>query len=154
LNWGRKGIRVCTAFAGDFPRQRLNKSAIATDRGCQQQLKTRPACPAIFFREDEMSSEVTRDKLVTDMKTVIADAEELLKATASHAGDKAAAARLKIQESIDVAKGKLTELGEVGVDKAKAAARATDDFVHDNPWQAVGIAAAAGVVLGLLISRR
>ena len=99
-------------------------------------------------------SDVTRDKLVSDMKTVIADAEELLKATASQAGDKAAAARVKVQESIDIAKGKLSELGEAGVDKAKAAARVTDDFVHDNPWQAVGIAAAAGVVLGLLISRR
>ena len=99
-------------------------------------------------------SDVTRDKLVSDMKTVIADAEELLRATASQAGDKAAAARVKVQESIDTAKHKLADLGEVGVDKAKAAARATDDFVHDNPWQAVGIAAAAGVVLGLLISRR
>jgi ElaB/YqjD/DUF883 family membrane-anchored ribosome-binding protein len=101
-----------------------------------------------------MESEVSRDKLVTDLKVVIADAEELLKATASHAGDKAAAARVKIQESIDTAKEKLTDLGEAGVYKAKAAALATDDFVHENPWAAVGIAAAAGMVLGLLISRR
>ena len=101
-----------------------------------------------------MESEVSRDKLVTDLKVVIADAEELLKATASVAGDKAAAARVKIQDSIDSAKQKLAYLGEAGVYKAKAAALATDDYVHENPWQAVGIAAAAGVVLGLLISRR
>ena len=101
-----------------------------------------------------MESEVSRDKLVTDLKVVIADAEDLLKATASHAGEKAAAARLKIQDSIDSAKEKLANLSEVGVYKAKAAARATDDYVHDNPWQSVGIAAVAGVVLGLLISRR
>lgn len=101
-----------------------------------------------------MESEVNRDKLVSDLKVVIADAEELLKATASHAGDKATAARLKIQESIDSAKIKIADLGEAGVYKAKAAARATDDYVHDNPWQAAGIAAVAGVVLGLLISRR
>ena len=101
-----------------------------------------------------MDSEVSRDKLVTDLKVVIADAEELLKATASVAGEKAAAARLKIQDSIDGAKDKLANLSEAGVYKAKAAARATDDYVHENPWQAVGIAAAAGVVLGLLISRR
>ncbi len=101
-----------------------------------------------------MESEVSRDKLVTDLKVVIADAEELLKATASHAGEKAAAARLKIQDSIDAAKEKLAQLSEAGVYKAKAAARATDDYVHENPWQAVGIAAVAGVILGLLISRR
>ncbi|MSQ50714.1 MAG: DUF883 family protein [Betaproteobacteria bacterium] len=110
--------------------------------------------PAIIICEDAMDSEVNRDKLVTDLKVVIADAEELLKATASHAGDKAAAARLKIQESIDATKIKLADLSEAGVYKAKAAARATDDYVHDNPWQAVGFAAAAGVVLGLLIGRR
>ena len=101
-----------------------------------------------------MENQVNRDKLVTDMKIVIADAEELLRATASHAGDKAAAARLKIQDSIDAAKVKLADLSEASVYKAKAAARATDDYVRDNPWQAVGIAAAVGVVLGLLISRR
>ena len=101
-----------------------------------------------------MENEVSRDKLVTDLKVVIADAEDLLKATASHAGEKAAAARLKIQDSIDGAKEKLAHLSEAGVYKAKAAARATDDYVHDNPWQAVGVAAVAGVVLGLLISRR
>ena len=97
---------------------------------------------------------VSKDKLMQDLKTVISDAEELLRATASQAGEKATAAREKVQDSLHRAKVKLADLSEAGVYKAKAAARATDDYVHDNPWQAVGIAAAAGVVLGLLISRR
>ena len=101
-----------------------------------------------------MESEVSRDKLVADLKVVITDAEELLRATASQAGEKAVAARLKIQDSIDAAKNKLANLSEAGVYKAKAAARAADDYVHENPWQAVGVAVVAGVVLGLLISRR
>ena len=101
-----------------------------------------------------MNTEVTNDKLAADLKVVIADAEELLKATASQAGEKVAAARVKIQESLDVAKGKLARLSEAGVDKAKEAARATDDFVHEHPWKAVGIGAAVGVIVGMLISRR
>lgn len=101
-----------------------------------------------------MNSEVTKDKLAADLRVVIDDAEELLKATASQAGDKVAAARVKIQESLDVAKGKLARLGEAGVDKAKEAAVATDDFVHEHPWKAVGIGAAVGVIVGMLISRR
>lgn len=101
-----------------------------------------------------MNTEVTKDKLAADLKVVIADAEELLKATASQAGEKVAAARVKIQESLDVAKAKLARVGEAGVDKAKEAARATDDFVHEHPWKAVGIGAAVGVILGMLISRR
>lgn len=101
-----------------------------------------------------MNTEVTKDKLAADLRVVIADAEELLRATASQAGEKVAAARVKIQESLDVAKGKLSRVSEVGVDKAKEAARATDDFVHEHPWKAVGVGAALGVILGMLISRR
>lgn len=101
-----------------------------------------------------MNTEVTKDKLAADLRVVINDAEELLKATASQAGDKVVAARVKVQESMDVAKAKLARLGEAGVDKAKEAAAATDDFVHEHPWKAVGIGAAIGVIVGMLISRR
>ena len=101
-----------------------------------------------------MNTEITKDKLAADLKVVIADAEELLRATASQAGEKVAAARVKIQESLDVAKVKLARVGEAGVDKAKEAARVTDDFVHEHPWKAVGIGAAVGMIVGMLISRR
>ena len=101
-----------------------------------------------------MDNAINRDKLVSDLKVVVADAEELLKATASYAGETAAAARIKIRESLDVAKEKLADLGEVGADRAKAAARATDDYVHEHPWKAVGMGALAGIILGMLIARR
>ncbi len=100
------------------------------------------------------STEVNREKLVSDLKVVIGDAEELLRATAHHAGESAAAARARIQASMNGAKKRLAEVGDATVDKAKVAARATDEFVHENPWQAVGISAAIGVILGMLISRR
>ena len=99
-------------------------------------------------------TDVSKDKLVADMKVVIADAEELLKATASAAGDRVSAARTRMEDSLRTARVKLAEAQEVVVDKAKAAARATDDYVHDHPWQAIGIAAAVGVVVGLLMNRR
>ena len=100
------------------------------------------------------TNEVTREKLAADLRIVIADAEELLRATASAAGDKAAAARVKIQDSLDTAKAKLARISEAGLDKAKEAARVTDDYVHDHPWRAVGMGALVGLVLGMLISRR
>ena len=99
-------------------------------------------------------TEVSREKPATDMRIVIADAEELLRATAGQMGEKAVVARERIQESLRVAKDKLARAEEVVVDKTKAAARATDDYVHDHPWGAVGIAAAVGLVMGMLISRR
>ena len=98
--------------------------------------------------------DVSREKLSSDLRVVIADAEELLRATAGQMGEKAVVARERIQESMRVAKDKLARAEEVMIDKTKAAARATDDYVHDHPWGAVGIAAAVGLVIGMLISRR
>ena len=100
-----------------------------------------------------MTTEVNKDKLVADLKVVVADAEELLAATAAQAGEKAAAARARIQASLATAKVKLADAERVVVEKAKETAKATDAYVHEHPWHAVGIAAAAGLVLGILISR-
>ena len=99
-------------------------------------------------------SAVSKEKLAQDLKIVISDAEDLLRATASQAGDKVAAAREKIQDSLHRAKLKLAEVEDVIVDKGRQAARATDEYVHDNPWRAVGIAAGIGFIIGLLIGRR
>lgn len=103
-----------------------------------------------------MNSDATlpKDKLVQDFRTVVADAEELLRATASQAGEKVAAARERIQDSLHTAKVKLAEAEDVIVQRSKQAARVTDDYVHENPWQAVGVAAGVGLVVGLLIGRR
>jgi ElaB/YqjD/DUF883 family membrane-anchored ribosome-binding protein len=101
-----------------------------------------------------MTTDVNTDKLVADLKVVVADAEELLRATASQAGEKVSVARERIQASLATAKVKLGEAERAAIEKAKLAAKATDEYVHDNPWKAVGIAAGVGLVLGLLISRR
>src|SRR5918997_77564 len=97
---------------------------------------------------------VNRDKLVQDMRVVISDAEELLRATANQAGEKIGVARERIQDSLHQAKVKLAEAEAVLLERAKQATRYTDDYVHENPWSAIGVAAAIGLLLGLLISRR
>jgi len=97
---------------------------------------------------------VTKDKLVQDFKIVVADAEELLKATASQAGEKVSAARERVQDSLHKAKVKLAEAEDAIIQKGKQAARATDEYVHENPWRAVGIGAGVGLIIGLLIGRR
>lgn len=101
-----------------------------------------------------MTTDVNKEKLVADLKVVVADAEELLRATASQAGEKVSAARERIQASLATAKVKLSEAERALLDKTKEAAKATDEYVHEHPWHAVGVAAAIGVVLGMLISRR
>ena len=96
----------------------------------------------------------SKDKLVQDLKIVSTDAEDLLRATASTAGERVAAAREKVSESLQRAKVKLAEVEDVIIDRSKQAARVTDEYVRDNPWRAVGIAAGIGVIIGMLISRR
>ena len=104
--------------------------------------------------EDENLDIVTREKLVTDLRVVIADAEELLRATASMAGEKIAEIRVKAEENLRSAKSHLAVAEAAVLERTKAAARATDDYVRANPWRAVGIAAGAGLVIGLLVGRR
>jgi ElaB/YqjD/DUF883 family membrane-anchored ribosome-binding protein len=95
-----------------------------------------------------------KDQLVTDFRAVIADAEELLHATADDAGEKATAARAKIEERLRAARHRLADLEATIAARAREAAKATDAMVHEHPWKAVGVAAAVGFLLGLLVHRR
>jgi len=99
-------------------------------------------------------TDVNKEKLIADFKVVVADTEELLRATASQAGDKAADLRVKVQGHLADAKLRLADAEAALVDKAKLVGRATDDYVNDNPWRSVGIAAGVGLIIGLLIGRR
>lgn len=102
---------------------------------------------------EEMAA-ANKQKLVSDLKVVISDTEELLRATAGSAGEKVGELRERIGLRLRDAKERLIDLEVAVVDKTKAAARATDDFVHEEPWKAVGVAAALGLALGVLIGRR
>ncbi len=97
---------------------------------------------------------IAKEKIVQDFKTVYSDVEELLRATASQTGEKIGILRERLQEHMHKAKDRLADTKDVVVVKTKEAARATDEYVHDNPWHAVGIAAGVGLVIGLLIGRR
>jgi ElaB/YqjD/DUF883 family membrane-anchored ribosome-binding protein len=101
-----------------------------------------------------MNTEASKEKLAADLKVVVADAEELLRATASQAGEKVGVARERIQASLAQARVKLAETERAVLDQTKLAAKATDEYVRENPWQAVGVGALIGFLLGALISRR
>ena len=95
----------------------------------------------------------SRGKLVEDLKAVVADAEELLKATASQTGERIAAARAKAEESLKAAKARLAEHESAVMAKTKAVAKAADDLLRANPWKALGIVAVAGFAVGILAAR-
>jgi ElaB/YqjD/DUF883 family membrane-anchored ribosome-binding protein len=92
----------------------------------------------------------TTGKLMEDLKSVVDDAEELLRASANQTGERITAARAKAKESLKAAKARLAEQEGAVMAKTRAAAK---DYVRANPWKAVGIAAGAGFVLCLLATR-
>ena len=112
----------------------------------------------LFFLHTEVLmndvATVNKDKLMTDLKVVIADAEELLRLTADQAGEGVADVRSRVQARMNQAKTDLVHLQETAVAKVKAAGHATDEFVHANPWKSISMAAGLGVILGLIASRR
>lgn len=86
---------------------------------------------------------VTSEKLMNDLRVVVGDAEDLLKATANQGGEQVARIRARAEESLRAARGRLKEAGD-GVN-AK---------VHENPWTAVGVAAGVGLLLGFILGRK
>lgn len=97
---------------------------------------------------------VTREKLVADIRTVLADTEQLLKAVIGQSGEKLAALQPRIEENLRNARARLAEFERVATEQVRAAAETTDAYVHEHPWKVAGFTALLGVAVGLLISRR
>ena len=103
-------------------------------------------------------AEVGKDQLHQEFNTVVTETEQLLKSLASAGNDKAGALRDDVVEGIAAAGKRLDQLRAQALEQANAAGQATDEYVRENPWRAIGIAAAvcgfAGLAAGLLIARK
>jgi len=95
----------------------------------------------------------TRDQLMRDLKNVVSDAETWLRGS-NLTGEDLKAAKAKFERTLVNAKDGIIRMEEAVVEKTKATAKATDVYVTENPWKAIGISAAVGVLIGALISRR
>jgi ElaB/YqjD/DUF883 family membrane-anchored ribosome-binding protein len=95
--------------------------------------------------------EVTKDQLIENFNAVVTETEQLLKSVASAGGEKAGALRASVEQNLAIAKDRLRHLQQAATEKTQAAAHATDEYVHENPWRAIGIAAGLGGVIGVAI---
>jgi ElaB/YqjD/DUF883 family membrane-anchored ribosome-binding protein len=103
---------------------------------------------------DNLSSQMHKSQLVGDIKEVMLDAEALLAATVDTGDKKLAEIRAKSEQSLSRVRAKLDDLQTDALLSVKAATKATNVYVHEKPWRAIGFAASLGVVIGLLIGRR
>jgi ElaB/YqjD/DUF883 family membrane-anchored ribosome-binding protein len=97
---------------------------------------------------------VTREDLVSDVKGALNDVETMLQQAATASGPQAQELRERAAGALRATQAKLREIQAAARESAKAAAKSSNDWVHANPWTAVGVAAGVGVVVGLLIGRR
>ncbi len=101
-----------------------------------------------------MAERVSASELIDNLAAVVRDAEGLLRATASQTGERVEEIRARAEESVRQAKQRLASIEEEALAHARELAGEADQYVRGNPWQAVGIAAGIGLVVGLLMSRR
>jgi ElaB/YqjD/DUF883 family membrane-anchored ribosome-binding protein len=101
-----------------------------------------------------MFMDSSTDRLMADLQAVVRDTENLLKATAGDASERASKARAHAEESLQKARVRLHEIEHDVAARAREAAQKTNAYVHENPWPSIGVAAGAGLLLGLLLGRR
>ena len=101
-----------------------------------------------------MSNEVNTSKLLAELQAVVRDAEALLKATAADTSEKIQHARARAEESLRQAKGRLDEAESSVLESARDAMDKATSYVKTNPWQALGVVAVVGVVVGMLLRRK
>ena len=106
------------------------------------------------MNDDTPALKRTQARLAQDVQTVIADAQELMRLAAAETGQGFKEARERLDRSTQAARKQLTAMQESAVQNAREAGRTADDYVREHPWEAVGIGAGLGVLLGLLVSRR
>ncbi len=96
----------------------------------------------------------SEEDFIDSVKESLDDAEKLLREAASSTGDKATELRENAMLALRRTRETLYDTQDALLERGRRAARVTDDYVHDNPWQAIGMAGLAGVMIGALICRR
>ena len=99
------------------------------------------------------SIEQHKDQLMHDLNQVIRDAEEMLKNTEQQTGEGFKSAQARFEQTLKNAKAEVQRVEDLVITRTKDAAKATDVYVKENPWQSAGIAAGVGLLVGLLIGR-
>jgi ElaB/YqjD/DUF883 family membrane-anchored ribosome-binding protein len=92
----------------------------------------------------------TQHRLSEELRNVVRDTEEMLK----DAGEGYKTAREKLERTVKQARRELESVEQAVIERTKRVAKATDHYVHDHPWQSIGVGAGIGLLIGMLIGRK
>ena len=104
--------------------------------------------------DGQAASGAARDKLMDGLKTAIGEAEHYLSDTGEQISGKTSEVRARFEDTLRTARTDLRKLEDSVIARSHEVAQSADVYVRDNPWKAVGMGAAAGVIVGILLSRR
>ena len=89
-----------------------------------------------------------------ELKALVRDAQALFDEATAAGGAKAEELRAQGMKMLDHAIAATHDLQETAMRKGRKIAHDTDEYVHDNPWRAIGIAGVAGLLIGMLVAKR
>lgn len=104
----------------------------------------------VFQNIEHSQGDASREKTMEDLRALVRDAEELLKATAGDMSERAKEARTRLGEALEKAKATCRRLEE----RTVAAAKATDKVIRQHPYESIGIAFGIGLLIGVLVARK
>lgn len=97
---------------------------------------------------------LARERVVADLKSLVRDSEDLLKATAGDMSEKAKETRARVTAALERAKNTCNEVTEQTVAKAKEVAKKADTMVRSHPYETIGVAFGLGLLIGVLVTRK
>jgi ElaB/YqjD/DUF883 family membrane-anchored ribosome-binding protein len=107
-----------------------------------------------FENMEHSHSNLARERVVADLKSLVRDSEDLLKATAGDMSEKARETRARVTAALERAKSTCSEMQEETLAKAKEVARKADTMVRAHPYESIGVAFGVGLLIGVLVNRK
>lgn len=122
-------------------------------------MKSQPNIAQLESRGDGAASapymsSPAKNTIASEYHNFLSDIEDLIKSTSSLTGEDLVHAKAVLSARIHAAKESVEEAGSAIADKARKSAAATNSYVHENPWQSIGVGAALGLILGVVVARR
>lgn len=107
-----------------------------------------------FENLEHAHSTLARQRVMADLKSLVHDSEDLLKATAGDVSEKVKETRARVSAALERAKATCEDLQEETASTARAAAKKADTVIRTHPYESLGVVFGIGLLIGVLVTRK